>query len=121
MHPAGEEFMIERTPIDIGLDHWIGYYTAYAITPAHAGFFMRHRNSRGDWCLGSIMFNLPGLEAFDEPKWTLLSPDPLHVEPSLHCAAPMYDDNGKPLLNDDGSAIICRDHGWVRDGRWVPA
>lgn len=37
-----------------------------------------------------------------ERTWTLVSLEPLHLEPSLLCR-------------------ICGDHGWVRDGRWVPA
>lgn len=34
--------------------------------------------------------------------WTLVSLEPLHLEPSLLCRA-------------------CGDHGFIRDGKWVPA
>lgn len=34
--------------------------------------------------------------------WTLVSIDPLHIEPSLLC-------------------MICDDHGFIRDGKWIPA
>jgi hypothetical protein len=37
-----------------------------------------------------------------QPHWQLVSEDPLHLEPSLLCRA-------------------CGDHGFVRDGKWVPA
>jgi len=37
-----------------------------------------------------------------EDGWTLMSREPLHLEPSLRCR-------------------ICGDHGWIRDGKWVPA
>lgn len=36
------------------------------------------------------------------PYWTVVSDEPLTLTPSLLCPA-------------------CGDHGWVKDGRWVPA
>ena len=37
-----------------------------------------------------------------EPAWTLVSLDPLHLDPSVACAThPEH-------------------HGWIRDGRWIP-
>lgn len=38
----------------------------------------------------------------DAEAWTLVSREPLHLEPSLLCRA-------------------CGDHGWIRGGKWVPA
>ncbi len=35
-------------------------------------------------------------------EWTVVSADPLHLEPSILCT-------------------VCGDHGFIRDGRWVPA
>lgn len=34
--------------------------------------------------------------------WTLVSLEPLHIEPSLLCG-------------------VCGDHGFIRNGKWVPA
>jgi uncharacterized protein DUF6527 len=38
--------------------------------------------------------------------WTVTAADPLTLDPSLHC---------DPELGG------CGVHGWIRDGRWVPA
>jgi hypothetical protein len=35
-------------------------------------------------------------------EWTLVAESPLHLEPSLRCT-------------------VCGDHGWIRDGKWVPS
>jgi len=37
-----------------------------------------------------------------EDGWTQMSAEPLHLEPSLLCR-------------------LCGDHGFIRDGKWVPA
>ena len=58
-------------------------------------------------CMGFIYFNTPEVRAMRSitndqyPMWDLLSYEPLHVEPSLAC--------------------VCGDHGFIRDGKWVPA
>lgn len=40
---------------------------------------------------------------------TLVSAEPLHLHPSIGCDA------------TDGVAGGCPNHGWIHDGRWVPA
>jgi hypothetical protein len=62
---------------------------------------------------GSVMFDLPGLaDAFPKnPKWTLVSTNPLHVEPSVQCYT--YDAKTKTWLKAE--------HGHIRAGRWQPA
>lgn len=71
------------------------------------GVMVRHprANGRGS-CASAILFDLPGIEHLrgdpPRPVWTLVSLDPLHVEPSLLCRE-------------------CGDHGFIRDGVWVPA
>lgn len=56
----------------------------------------------GEWCAGSITFDLPPLNATARAVWQVHSLDPLHVEPSLLCRS-------------------CGHHGFIREGRWVPA
>lgn len=38
----------------------------------------------------------------DSPRWTVESTEPLTLSPSLLCRG-------------------CGNHGWIREGRWVPA
>jgi hypothetical protein len=55
-------------------------------------------------CAGSGRVLNPGQErpADGRAYWTVESEEPLTLSPSLLCTA-------------------CNDHGWVRDGAWVPA
>lgn len=67
------------------------------------GLIEKHPKPDGTKHLGSIKFDLPGVrEAFGGPLWTLDNLDPLTVSPSLLCQD-------------------CGHHGFIRDGRWVPA
>ncbi len=56
-----------------------------------------------DACEGAIWYACaPGSDRRRErPVWTLVSRDPLHLEPSVACH--------------------CGDHGFIRDGKWVRA
>jgi len=57
-------------------------------------------------CAGSVLFELPGMrEAFPNRElWRVYSLDPLTLDPSLQCRC-----RG------------CTHHGFIYDGRWVPA
>lgn len=72
-----------------------------------------HTDRLGDICQNGLTFaNVASLEpgrTLSSAGHTLESIDPLHVEPSILCKATAAD--GKP----------CDGHGFVRDGRWVPA
>lgn len=84
----------------------------------HGHFYSRYVNDDGDWIGiidhhqkpdgsqcggGSVLFDVPANAGFaDSNKWTLVSEDPFHLEPSLLCR-------------------ICGDHGFIRDGKWVLA
>lgn len=58
--------------------------------------------TQGGYCEGAITFDTPVARAhFSGPYWTVVSWDPLTRSPSLLCH--------------------CGDHGFIRDGRWVPA
>lgn len=69
-----------------------------------SGFFHVHPSKgqnhtpEGDPCAGSVTFDLPRVRR-EGARWTLVSLDPLHVEPSILCS--------------------CGRHGYVRDGKWV--
>jgi hypothetical protein len=68
------------------------------------GYVDEHlRPDNGEPCSGSVCVN-PGPDdvTYDRATWTLESDSPLTLSPSLLCTQ-------------------CGDHGWVRDGRWVPA
>lgn len=58
-------------------------------------------------CGGAVLFvrSTSPSEA-QRPIWELHSLDPLHLEPSILCNA---------------AKGGCGSHGWIRDGRWVPA
>lgn len=69
-----------------------------------AGYFQEHRTSGGEACFSGGMFDLPGVrENFPERElWQVESFDPLTLSPSMLCT-------------------ICGNHGFVKNGRWVPA
>lgn len=107
--------------IDIGHDHFIAYFRwAPDDLPANrehfgyplpvvekAGVFVRHPNLKvpGELCESAINFDIPEMvkaKLGAGHVWQVHSFDPLTVSPSLLC-------------------MRCGDHGFIRDGRWVPA
>lgn len=68
------------------------------------GLFISHMHEDGMDCIGSVTFDLPVMrEKFPNgPLWTLHSLDPLTLSPSV--------------LNSP-----CGLHGFIREGKWVPA
>lgn len=61
-----------------------------------------HKDKDGDLCGGWVPMKVEGLDPFyAERAWTVVSLEPLHLEPSLLCN--------------------CGNHGWIRDGKWVAA
>lgn len=68
------------------------------------GFNEWHRKPDGEWCAGGGDFSNvepPDREAVPD-RWTLVSLEPLHFEPSILCRE-------------------CGSHGYIRDGAWVSA
>ena len=59
----------------------------------------------GGRCGGAVMF-VRGESEPERDVWAVHSLEPLHVEPSILCNA---------------AKCGCGSHGWIRDGRWVPA
>ena len=59
----------------------------------------------GNDCRSGIMFDLPGVREVigpNRPVWQVISWEPLTLSPSLLCQ-------------------LCGDHGFIREGKWVPA
>lgn len=70
--------------------------------PKPAGVFVMHRHDDGELCMGSVMFAIPETAKFQNAKWTVEQADPLTISPSV-------------LRRD------CSLHGFIREGRWIPA
>lgn len=61
----------------------------------------RHRAPDGAWCGGFVNLDVTGV--IRDPRWQVLrSGRELTLSPSLLCRT-------------------CGNHGWIRDGKWVPA
>jgi hypothetical protein len=86
----------------------------------HGATYSRVVNAAGEWVgiyewhvcqdpdgepsAGGVWFDVPGLpeHAAAGPTWTVESWDPLTLSPSIACRS-------------------CGHHGFIRDGKWVPA
>lgn len=70
--------------------------------PATVSAIVTHKTPGGDDCEGVITFDTPiTREQFSGPFWTVESWEPLTLSPSLLCH--------------------CGDHGFIKQGKWVPA
>lgn len=79
-------------------------YWPHTVSPSSdgdvpAGITEMHQRADGQWCAGYVPF-----DRHDQPGecWTVESDDPLTLSPSLLCRE-------------------CQEHGWIREGKWVPA
>jgi hypothetical protein len=68
-----------------------------------------HKKDDGEWCPGAITFDTPTARALNDrhperahPLWQVESYEPLTISPSLQCR-------------------MCPDHGFIKNGQWVPA
>jgi hypothetical protein len=84
-----EQWLRDRTPNELDGDHRWGWVNS----PTGRNIWWVHRCTRG-LVLGTIDVT--------KPVHTLVSEDPLHVEPSILCPE-------------------CGDHGFIRDGKWISA
>jgi hypothetical protein len=71
---------------------------------ARYGFPLPNDKRNGGECRSAIHFDIPTLREWfvEDHFWQVQSWEPLTVSPSLLCTA-------------------CGDHGFIREGRWVPA
>lgn len=100
--------------LDLGHDHVLRFSCwrpdrelnpQYEGVPDVDGFgaTITHRKPNGEGCIGSITFEgaVQNRLEPDRPKWRVESWRPLTVTPSLLCQ--------------------CGDHGFITEGKWVPA
>jgi len=88
--------------IDLGngyIGHLIAASDARPHPSGYLGITIRHPTPDGGQC--GYIATWDGARGPDH-TWTLVSLDPLHIEPSLLCHT-------------------CGGHGFVRNGRWEPA
>ena len=69
-----------------------------------AGAIVRHKTAEGADCESAVHFDIPEalLMGGERNVWRVESWDPLTLSPSLLC-------------------LLCGDHGFIREGRWVRA
>lgn len=78
----------------IGHDHELEYFE---IDGERYGATVFHKRADGTSCACSVFWGKR-----EAPIWRATSITPLTLEPSIRC-------------------LQCGDHGWIREGRWVPA
>jgi hypothetical protein len=93
---------------DVLIDLGHGVVITHWVTDNHGnrvGFIERHPGRDGAECMGSVRFDTPEARAaYERPGafWALESMDLLTISPSVLCRA-------------------CGNHGFIRNGQWVPA
>lgn len=102
-------------PLDIGHGHTL-QFTRWEpdreLNPQYAdipdveryGAIIGHTAQDGSPCAGAVTFSGSVQERLEpgRPKWDVQNWDPLTINPSVLCRR-------------------CGDHGFIRDGKWVPA
>ena len=102
--------------LDLGLGHSLRYARwapdralnpRYAHLPDVDRYCALHTHPRPDGApcgTNGLTFDGPVQRELDpaRPRWQVVSWEPLTLSPSVLCTA-------------------CQAHGWIRDGRWVPA
>lgn len=103
--------------LDLGLDHVLEFYSwspdmaladnasryaaiAHLLPVDKYGAFVHHKKADGSSCSGSIVFDSEAARFNGREGWQVESWEPLTVSPSLLCS--------------------CGDHGYIRNGVWVP-
>src|SRR6266702_940564 len=107
--------------VDLGGGHWFQWITGdperYPTDDSRfrdwpgsdgrnlVGIIEGHLRPDGRQCEGFVSF-VRGLSEPERPTWTVLSLEPLRIDPSVHC------------VKEKGG---CGSHGWIHDGRWTDA
>lgn len=99
-HALLAEYEPEAHDIDLGGGHWLSPFVQ-SDSDEVAGYFDIHpyQGQPERACVGSV--NRPG-HGHGNAEWDVLSENPLTLSPSLLCRT-------------------CGNHGFVREGKWVPA
>ncbi len=103
-------------PLDLGYDHqlrYVGWAPDRELNPQYDGIpdierfsaIIDHLTPSGDPCSGAINFDLPEVRQVlaggpHREVWQVQSWEPLTISPSVLCS--------------------CGDHGFIREGCWVP-
>jgi uncharacterized protein DUF6527 len=92
---------MRKVDIDLGLHHTLSW-TEWTHEERH-GAIIAHTLSNGSMCEGAITFDTPAArEAFPQSHfWQVVTWEPLTLTPSIRCH--------------------CGDHGFIQQGKWVPA
>ncbi len=67
------------------------------------GLLIKHPTPEGNPCMGSVVFDSPAAAKIspNSAVWQVEAWDLLTLSPSILCS--------------------CGDHGWIREGHWIPA
>lgn len=91
--------------IDLGHGHEASPFFSDDCGSEPVGLLIRHPRPDGTGaCLAHVYFDLPHVRAIhpDAARWQVESLEPLTLAPSILCR-------------------ICADHGYIRNGQWMPA
>lgn len=93
-----DEFPAAGSPVDIGSGVTITFVEYNNVI---VGLNEAHKDKDGNVCMGFVAFAGEAL-AEGRPQWRVERKNPLTLSPSILCRT-------------------CGNHGYIRDGRWVPA
>lgn len=95
--------------IDLGDGHSLRFFTIDGVnvigaTEEHPSATDTSIHKVGEMCAGAVYFDVPELPSGWQGvhKWTVESWEPLTISPSVLCT-------------------LCENHGFIREGKWVPA
>jgi len=80
--------------IDIGQGHEVAFFE---LEGERYGATLYHKAPNGEDCACCLFW-----ARRPDPIWRATSIEPLTLEPSIKC-------------------LVCGDHGWIREGKWVSA
>lgn len=93
--------MVSERTVDIGSGHILVVVTPDG-SDRPSGVDVHHATPDGQPCIGWVPLDVPDNDYLPaERKWQVEAWEPLTLSPSLLCG--------------------CGDHGYIRDGVWVPA
>ncbi|MDE2101836.1 MAG: hypothetical protein KGL39_31610 [Patescibacteria group bacterium] len=98
----------EANGLNLGSGHWLRWMSSMQGEKRIGGTIIHpagpNATSEGGYCMGGVMFagtQYAQDHADEHAFWQVTSYEPLTISPSVLCG--------------------CGDHGFIRDGKWVPA